>query len=36
VLRELGYTFGHGYHLAEPMTAEDVSLLLARQQAIRL
>jgi diguanylate cyclase (GGDEF)-like protein len=33
VLRELGYTLGQGYHLAQPMTADGVSLLLARQQA---
>jgi diguanylate cyclase (GGDEF)-like protein len=32
VLRELGYTRGQGYHLAQPMTAEGVSRLLARQQ----
>ena len=32
VLRELGYTLGQGYHLAQPMTADDVALLLARQQ----
>jgi len=30
-LRELGYTLGQGFHLAEPMTAEAVSRLLARQ-----
>jgi diguanylate cyclase (GGDEF)-like protein len=34
VLRELGYTLGQGYHLAQPMTAADVSLLLARQRAM--
>jgi diguanylate cyclase (GGDEF)-like protein len=34
VLRELGYTIGQGYHLAPPMTAEGVSRLLARQQAM--
>jgi EAL domain-containing protein (putative c-di-GMP-specific phosphodiesterase class I) len=33
-LRELGYTLGQGYHLAEPMTADGVSRLLARQQAV--
>jgi diguanylate cyclase (GGDEF)-like protein len=33
VLRELGYSLGQGYHLAQPMTAEGVSRLLARQQA---
>ncbi|MEU7874702.1 bifunctional diguanylate cyclase/phosphodiesterase [Dactylosporangium sp. NPDC049140] len=32
VLRELGYTLGQGYHLAEPLTADGVSRLLARQQ----
>jgi diguanylate cyclase (GGDEF)-like protein len=31
VLRELGYRLGQGYYLAEPMTAEGVSHLLARQ-----
>ncbi|WP_327002638.1 EAL domain-containing protein [Dactylosporangium sp. NBC_01737] len=31
VLRELGYTLGQGYHLAQPMTAEGVSRLLARR-----
>jgi diguanylate cyclase (GGDEF)-like protein len=34
VLRELGYTHGQGYHLAEPMSAEGVSRLLARQQSM--
>jgi EAL domain-containing protein (putative c-di-GMP-specific phosphodiesterase class I) len=34
VLRELGYTVGQGYHLAEPMTADGVSRLLAAQQSI--
>jgi diguanylate cyclase (GGDEF)-like protein len=34
VLRELGYTLGQGYHLAEPMTAEGMSRLLASQQAM--
>jgi diguanylate cyclase len=34
VLRELGYTLGQGYHLAEPMTAEGMSRLLARQQSM--
>ncbi|WP_250036114.1 putative bifunctional diguanylate cyclase/phosphodiesterase [Paractinoplanes maris] len=34
-LRELGYTLGQGFHLAEPMTAEGVSRLLAGQQAAR-
>jgi diguanylate cyclase (GGDEF)-like protein len=32
-LRELGYTLGQGFHLAEPMTAAGVSRLLARQQS---
>ncbi|GAB2588463.1 hypothetical protein Aab01nite_43060 [Paractinoplanes abujensis] len=32
-LRELGYTLGQGYHLAQPMTADGVSRLLARQAA---
>jgi EAL domain-containing protein (putative c-di-GMP-specific phosphodiesterase class I) len=32
-LRDLGYTLGQGNHLAEPMTADAVSRLLARQQA---
>jgi diguanylate cyclase (GGDEF)-like protein len=32
VLQELGYSLGQGYHLAQPMTAEGVSRLLARQQ----
>jgi diguanylate cyclase (GGDEF)-like protein len=31
VLRELGYTLGQGYHLAEPMTADDISRILANQ-----
>jgi diguanylate cyclase (GGDEF)-like protein len=34
VLRELGYTVGQGFHLAEPMTADGVSCLLARQQSV--
>jgi diguanylate cyclase (GGDEF)-like protein len=33
-LRELGYSLGQGYHLAKPMTADGVSDLLARQQAM--
>lgn len=33
-LRELGYSLGQGYHLAEPMTAEEMSCLLARQQGV--
>jgi diguanylate cyclase (GGDEF)-like protein len=32
VLRELGYTVGQGFHLAEPMTADGVSRLLAGQR----
>jgi diguanylate cyclase (GGDEF)-like protein len=34
VLRELGYTVGQGFHLAEPMTAGEVSRLLARAQSV--
>src|SRR4051794_1203922 len=34
VLRELGYTVGQGFHLARPMTAEQMSGLLARQRAV--
>ncbi|HTJ39233.1 MAG TPA: EAL domain-containing protein [Dactylosporangium sp.] len=34
VLRELGYTTGQGYHLAEPMTAEAVSTLLASNESV--
>jgi EAL domain-containing protein (putative c-di-GMP-specific phosphodiesterase class I) len=33
-LRELGYTVGQGFHLAEPMTADGVSRLLARRQSV--
>ncbi|MFF5290120.1 putative bifunctional diguanylate cyclase/phosphodiesterase [Paractinoplanes globisporus] len=33
VLRDLGYTVGQGFHLAEPMTADGVSSLLARQRS---
>jgi diguanylate cyclase len=36
VLRTLGYTLGQGYHLAEPMTAEGISRLLARQRSVAL
>ncbi|MEU4235830.1 bifunctional diguanylate cyclase/phosphodiesterase [Actinoplanes sp. NPDC026619] len=32
VLRELGYTVGQGFHLAEPMTADGVARLLRRQR----
>ncbi|MBU2669856.1 EAL domain-containing protein [Actinoplanes bogorensis] len=31
-LRELGYTLGQGFHLAEPMSADEISRLLAAQQ----
>jgi diguanylate cyclase (GGDEF)-like protein len=34
-LRELGYTVGQGFHLAEPMTADGISHLLARQQSLQ-
>jgi len=34
VLRELGYTVGQGFHLAQPMTADGVSRLLARAQSV--
>jgi diguanylate cyclase len=34
VLRELGYTLGQGFHLARPMSAEDMSVLLARQRSM--
>ena len=33
-LRELGYTVGQGFHLAEPMTAEGVARLLARRPSV--
>jgi EAL domain-containing protein (putative c-di-GMP-specific phosphodiesterase class I) len=33
VLRELGYTVGQGFHLAEPMTADAISLLLTGQRS---
>ncbi len=33
VLGELGYTVGQGYHLARPMTAGEVGVLLARQRS---
>jgi diguanylate cyclase len=36
VLRDLGYTVGQGFHLAEPLTADGVSRLLARQQSSAL
>ncbi|MDR6322945.1 putative bifunctional diguanylate cyclase/phosphodiesterase [Actinoplanes couchii] len=35
VLRDLGYTLGQGYHLAEPMSADGVARLLADQNAAR-
>ncbi|MET8151984.1 putative bifunctional diguanylate cyclase/phosphodiesterase [Actinoplanes sp. NPDC049668] len=31
-LRDLGYTYGQGYHLARPMAAADFTALLAAQQ----
>jgi diguanylate cyclase len=34
VLRDLGYTLGQGYHLAQPMTADGVARLLAGQQSV--
>jgi EAL domain-containing protein (putative c-di-GMP-specific phosphodiesterase class I) len=34
VLRELGYTLGQGFHLGRPMSAADMSALLARQHAM--
>jgi diguanylate cyclase len=30
-LRELGYTLGQGFHLGRPMSAADMTALLARQ-----
>jgi diguanylate cyclase (GGDEF)-like protein len=33
-LRELGYTLGQGYHLARPMCADDMTMLLARQRSV--
>jgi len=33
-LRELGYTIGQGFHLAEPMTADGVAQLLARRTSV--
>jgi diguanylate cyclase (GGDEF)-like protein len=35
-LRQLGYTLGQGFYLAEPMTADGVSRLLARQRSVAL
>ena len=35
-LRELGYTLGQGFHLAEPMAADGVARLLARQRSMAL
>jgi diguanylate cyclase (GGDEF)-like protein len=34
ILRQLGYTHGQGYHLAHPMTPDEISHLLARQQTM--
>ena len=34
VLRELGYTLGQGFHLGRPMSAPDMSALLARQRSV--
>jgi EAL domain-containing protein (putative c-di-GMP-specific phosphodiesterase class I) len=34
VLRDLGYTVGQGFHLGQPMTADGVSRLLARQRSV--
>jgi EAL domain-containing protein (putative c-di-GMP-specific phosphodiesterase class I) len=34
VLRELGYTLGQGFHLARPMSAEDMTRLLAAQRSM--
>jgi diguanylate cyclase (GGDEF)-like protein len=34
VLRDLGYTLGQGYHLAQPMTAEGMARLLSGQQSM--
>jgi diguanylate cyclase (GGDEF)-like protein len=33
-LRDLGYTLGQGYHMARPMSADDMSRLLARQRNV--
>jgi diguanylate cyclase (GGDEF)-like protein len=33
-LRDLGYTLGQGYHMARPMSADDMSRLLARQRSV--
>jgi diguanylate cyclase (GGDEF)-like protein len=33
-LRELGYTLGQGYHFARPMTAADMTRMLAAQQSV--
>jgi EAL domain-containing protein (putative c-di-GMP-specific phosphodiesterase class I) len=33
-LRELGYTLGQGYHLARPMSAEDMGRVLRGQRAM--
>jgi EAL domain-containing protein (putative c-di-GMP-specific phosphodiesterase class I) len=34
VLQELGYSLGQGFLLAKPMNPDDMSALLARQQAV--
>jgi diguanylate cyclase len=34
VLRDLGYTLGQGYHLAQPTTADGMASLLAGQQSM--
>jgi hypothetical protein len=33
-LRDLGYTLGQGYHMARPMSADDMPRLLARQRSV--
>jgi EAL domain-containing protein (putative c-di-GMP-specific phosphodiesterase class I) len=33
-LRDLGYTLGQGYHMARPMSADDMSRLLAQQRSV--
>jgi len=33
-LREFGYSLGQGFHLARPMSAEDMSQLLAAQRSV--
>jgi diguanylate cyclase (GGDEF)-like protein len=34
VLRELGYTLGQGFHLAKPMSAEDMTTMLSRRRTM--